>query len=167
MKHWYVPGVTTKSPATLPRSKNLSRETEHTFGTSKRDPLAFAYNYIKSLQNSPETLQDYLTCHIFRLIFLRLDKSSIPKYECLSHNERLDLALTEGILNESLRSLVYQIENERNAKVLCSVFINFLKEFQKTPVEFQPLFSQLLEDKEIFEDDLEAIGMNNTIVRIL
>lgn len=167
MKHWYVPGVTTQAPTTLPRSKNLSRESEHIFGTSKRDPLAFAYNYIKSILISPETLQQYLACHIFRLIFLRLDKSTLPKYECLSHNERLDLALTEGILNESLRSLVYQIENESNSKVLISVFLNFLKEFQRSPVEFQPLFSQLIEDKEIFEDDLEAFEMNNSIVRIL
>ena len=167
MKHWYVPGVTTKSPTTLPRSKNLSRETEHIYGTSKRDPLALAYHYIKSLQGSPETLQEYLSCHIFRLIFLRLDRSSIPKYESLSHNERLDLALTSGILNETLRSLVYQLETEADPKTLLSVFLNFLKHFQKSPIEFQPLFSQLLEDKEIFEEDFDTIELNDTIIRIL
>jgi hypothetical protein len=167
MKHWYVPGVTTAAPLTLPRMKNLSRETEHVYGTSRRDPIAFAYQTIKGLIDSPEELQLYLNDHIFRLIFLRLDKSSIPRYEKLSHNERLDLALTEGILDDSLRSLVFQIQTERSSKVLLSVFLNFLKNFQSEPLEFQPLFSQLISDKEIFEEDEEAINSNNLIIRVL
>src|SRR5574343_1222700 len=109
MKHWFVPGVTTESPSTLPRRKNLSRETEHMYGTSRRDPLALSYDTIKSMISSPETLQVYIKDHVFRLIFLKLNKSSIPNYEKLSHNERLDLALTEGIINDSIRSLVFQV----------------------------------------------------------
>ena len=167
MKHWFVPGVTTEHPSTLPRRKNLSRETEHLYGTSQRDPLSLAYNSIKDLSSSPQLLQRYLRDHVFRLIFLKLNKSSIPRYEKLSHNERLDLALTEGIINDSLRSLVFQIETESNSQVLLSVFLNFLKQFQSSPLEFQPLFRQLAEDKEIFSENEEIIDLNRQVFRVL
>jgi hypothetical protein len=167
MKHWFVPGVTTENPSTLPRRKNLSRETEHVYGTSKRDPLALAYDAIKSMVSNPQSLQSYLQYHVFRLIFLKLNKSSIPNYEKLSHNERLDLALTEGIINHSLRSLVFQIETETNPQVLLSVFLNFLKQFQSSPLEFQPLFRQLVEDREIFEENDEISDLNHKVIRVL
>jgi hypothetical protein len=167
MKHWCVPGVTTNPIASLPRAKNLCRETEHIYGTSNRDPLSFSYYHIKSLMKTPEILQNYLYTHALRIIFLRLDKSKHPKYESLNVNERLDLALTERILTESLRALVFQIEVETEPFALVAVFVNFLKEFRKSPLEFQPLFNQLVGDKDIFGQDEEVLSLNRNFTRML
>jgi hypothetical protein len=167
MKHWYVPGVVTNEPATLPRARNLERTTEHIHGTSCRDALAFAYSHIKALTKVPETLQNYLLGHTYRLIFMRMDQKSKAKYESLSHNERLDLALTSGIITESIRSLIFQIEFERETKVLIAVFVNLLKELEKGPLEFQPLMQQLLGDEELFQADEEATRLNKGIIRVL
>lgn len=167
MKHWNVPGVVTWKCSSLPRAKNLSRETEHVFGTSRRDPIAFAYFHIKALTKSPDSLKEYLHAHVLRIVFLRLKSSSIPEYQSLSHYQRLDLALTDGIITQSVRTLIGQIEFEANSKILISVFVNFLKEIQESPLEFQPVFQQLLEDKEIFQEDEEALRLNQGFIRVL
>ena len=146
MKHWYVPGVYTYKPETLPIAKNLSRNIENIFGTSLRDPIAFSYSNIKSLFDSNGGLQEFFYTHAYRIVFSRLEKSSIT---------------------ESLRTLVFQIEFEKDRRALVSIFLNFLKEIQKTPLEFQPLFSQLVEDKDIFTDDEEIRVLNKNFVRVL
>jgi hypothetical protein len=167
MKHWYVPGVYTRPSIALPRSKNLSRDSEHVYGTSHRDGICFSYTHIKSLINFPESLQNYLYTHAYRIIFKKLENSSIPNYQSLSYHERLDLCITEGLITESLRALVYQIEFETDPIRLISVFLNFLKEIQNSPLEFQPLFDQLVKDKEIFEDETEVKSLNKNFVRVL
>ena len=78
MKHWYVPGVYTYKPETLPIAKNLSRNIENIFGTSLRDPIAFSYSNIKSLFDSNGGLQEFFYTHAYRIVFSRLEKSSIP-----------------------------------------------------------------------------------------
>ena len=167
MKHWSVPGVFTDTPKSLPRAKNLSREAEHHCGTSKRDPIAFSYFHVKGLIKLPDALQNYLYTHAFRIIFQRLENSSMPNYQNLGYNERLDLALNEKIISQSIRSLLFQIEFEKNPIKLISVFLNFLKEIQESPLEFQPIFSQLSSDAEIFERDEEAQRLNKNYIRVL
>ena len=167
MNHWYVPGVLTSTPTSLPRAKNLSRESEHRWGTSHRDPISFAYPHIKSLVRAPDGLKNYLHEHTYRIVFLRLKNSSIPNYQSLAYHERLDLALTEGIITNSIRTLIYQIEFEKNPKTLISVFLNFFKEIQKSPLEFQPTFNELLSDRDIFRDDEDAFNLNRGYIRVL
>ena len=55
----------------------------------------------------------------------------------------------------------------KNPIKLISVFLNFLKEIQESPLEFQPIFSQLSSDAEIFERDEEAQRLNRNYIRVL
>ncbi|CAG9316054.1 unnamed protein product [Blepharisma stoltei] len=165
--HWYVPGVSHHNPKSLPKAKNISRDFEHISGTSKRDHLAIAYNTVKDLyfRRSSTSLKNYMIIHTQRIVNEKLDAAGFHNFHRLSDNERIDLALTQNLLTISTVTHLHQLQTESNPRALVSIFINFLREIQPSPLYFEPLITLLSSDSKIFPEDEEIRKINRNVVR--
>mmetsp|Transcript_9821 Transcript_9821/g.14645 ORF Transcript_9821/g.14645 Transcript_9821/m.14645 type:complete len:155 (-) Transcript_9821:1266-1730(-) len=150
--HWYIPGVKSETSVGLPKGPNLQRSQEHICGTTQRDPLCWAYPFIKGSSN-PVHLKSYLVEHAHRVIFEKLEQKGLKNYYRLSTQERLDLALNYNLVSTSALTYLHQLKNEAFKPRLVVIFTRLLIEIQPNSTYFEPLVTNLLRDQEFFTNN--------------